>query len=463
MQRFVQGKIDPIINASPHLTRHMGADPGHLEFDLPKRRGGRPADNVQVKIVGRGRVYFLSTQVMGDLKSLDLDMIDMDEVSELDEDKAEYAQDRLMHSSLKRQRWASQPDIPQMDIDEWFSRSTQQYWQIRCRRCRAWTALELAFPDCLIQVRGAWRIACPRCDAKLRREDGEWVAAHPGREISGYHLTQLYGPAMDAARIADQWEHAQTRPSRMRRFMISILGKPHSGDRQRITDALLNTRCGEWNLTASGRGAAPSGAAYAGIDVGDTIHLVIARFDDNGIARIVWLEAARSWELVEKRLRDHAVTMFIIDALPEKTKAKELCRNLKCGAIIYTGAKRTSYGLEDQETAPVHVISTNRTEMLDELTETLTAGGLWLPKPSLAETQTAREHLKRLVRDRQDDGTFIYRRGVENHYGMAAAHMLQAREAQGALHLAPAGHFDIPMRGEQNRHIVGRSNAPRRW
>jgi len=463
MQRFVQGKIDPIINASEELTRHVAAEKVAFGLDLPKRRGGRPADNVQVKRVGSGLAYFLSTYVMGEVKLVDLDMIVMDEVAELDEEKAEFAQDRLLHSDLKLERWLSQPDIPHMDIDDLFQRSDQKYWKIRCRRCRTWTALELAFPDCLVQVKGEWRMACPRCHARLYREDGEWVAVHPEREISGYHVTQLYGPHITAKEIAAQWERAQTRPSRMRRFVISILGKPHSGDRQRITDALLNERCGEWQMSSAGKMQRPPGAPYAGIDVGDVIHLVIARFGDDGVARTVWLEETGDWDVIERRLRDHGVRMLVIDAMPEKTKAKELCLKLKCGAIIYTGAKRTSYGIEDKETKPVHTISTNRTEMLDNLTEALSAGAFWLPKPTLPETQRAREHFKRLVRDRQDDGTYRYRRGVENHFGMAAAHMLMARDAQGALHLAPAGHFEPVRTGQDSKHIVGQTHAPRRW
>ncbi len=457
MQRYVQGKIDPIINGSPELMRHVGEEQPTFGLDLPKRRGGRPADNVHVKRVGRGLAYFLSTRVMGDVKSLDLDMIVMDEVAELDEEKAEFAQDRLLHSSLKRQWWLSQPDIPEMDIDDWFKRSDQKYWLLRCRRCRTWTALELAFPDCLVKVRGEWRIACPRCHARLHREDGKWVAMHPDRDISGYHLTQLYGPHTTAAEIAAGWERAQTRPSRMRRFMISIIGQPYAGDRQPITDALLNTRCGEWGITASGRGDLPQGAAFAGIDVGDVIHIWIARFGDDGPARTVWLEATRDWAIVEKRLRDHGVQMFVVDAMPEKTKAKELCRSVGPGAIVYTSGRRTSYGIEDQETAPVHTISVDRTEMLDALVDAITAGELLLPKPTLPETQTAREHLKRLVKDKADDNTYRYRRAVENHFAFAAAHMLLARTGQTALKLAPAGHL-----GPVADHIIGGSLVPPR-
>jgi hypothetical protein len=462
MQQFVQARLDPIINADDELVRQV-VEEEWKPADRPRRRGGKGADNVRLKRIGKGRALFLSTGAMGEVKTHDLDCIMMDEVAELNETIAEFAQDRLLHSKLKRERWFSQPDVPEMDIDDYFLRSDRRYWKLRCRRCRTWTALELRFPDVLRQVRGQWRIGCPSCDLPFDPSAGEWVAMHPDRESHGYHLSQLFGPQITAAEIAQQWERAQSRPNRMRRFMISILGLPFAGDRQPITDALLNDRCGDWGISASGSGMIPMGIAYAGIDVGDVIHLAIARYQE-GQGKVIWLEELSDWERLEKRLRDHNVTAFVIDARPEKTKAKELCRKLGVGALIYTGAgQQTTVGEEDADTDPVRRLSMNRTDLLDELVGVLAVGDLRLPRPGLPETQKAREHLKRLVRDRRDDGSFAYRRNVENHYALALAHMVAALRYQSALKLSPPGHFHGEQPGEQSRHIYGETFAPRRW
>jgi len=462
MRSFVQGIVDPIINNSDEITR-LVAEEEWRSPNRPKRRGGGSADNVRLKRIGAGKGYFLSAQVMGEVKSTPLDMLMMDEVAELDPDIVEFAQDRLLHSSYKREWWYSQPGVPEMDIDERFVHSDMKFWKIRCRRCRTWTALELSFPDVLVQVRGKWRIACPSCHAKLHRADGEWVAMHPDREVSGYHISQLYGPHVDADLVAEQWAHAQTRPNRMERFHISILGLPFAGDRKPLTDVVLNERCGPWGISPVGKGAdLPLGIPFAGIDVGDVIHLAIARYA-GGVGRVVWLEETPDWGLVQKRLRDHNVNAFIIDAMPEKTKAKELCRALGNGAIIYTAAQQRTVGEEDADTNPVRKISMNRTDLLDELVAAFLSGELYLPKPGLPETQRTREHLGRVVKDRKSDGSFEYRKAVENHFAFALAHMLAGVSAQEALGLAPAGHFKSPMRGEQSEHIVGQTFAPRRW
>ena len=459
MRSFVQDRVDTIINADDELVRQVT----EVEWEPQRpRRRGKGADNVRLKHINPGSAYFLSTGAMGEVKTVDLDVIYMDEVAELDQEIAAFAQDRLLHSEHKYQRWFSQPSVPEMDIDEWFQRSDQKHWQLQCRRCRAWTALELVFPECLIRVKGEWRIACPRCRARLHREDGEWIARHPGREISGYHFSQLYGPHITAAEIAAQWERAQANPWEMRRFMISVVGVPYAGELQPITDELLKTRCGEWGISATGKADIPSGLTFAGIDQGDLLHLVIGNLSDD-VLRTVWLESTPSWEAVEKRLKDHGVSMFIVDAMPYKNDAKRLVRSLGTGAILYSSAKRTTYSIEDKETEPVHAINVDRTEYLDRVSHALSAGALWLPKPYLPETMIAKAHLKKLIRQRQEDGSYRYRRKVENHYGMAFANMILAVQGQQALHLAPAGHFEPTMRDQQSGHIVGRTFAPRRW
>jgi len=319
----------------------------------------------------------------------------------------------------------------------------------------------------LVQIRGEWRIACPHCHARVYREDGEWVAQYPDREISGYHLSQLYGAYITAEQIAQKWELAQTRPSRMENFMVSYLGLPFAGDRQPMPPGFTQGYCGDWPMSLDGKGAKlPAGTAFAGIDVGDMCHLVIARYTQEGerrVGRIVLLEQTNRWELLLQRLQQHEVKMVVIDAMPYKPDAKRLCRAFGPAAIIYSNAQATHYGIEDGETEPVHTIKVDRTEYMDAVSDAFRAGELWLPKPSMTEVAIARDHLGRFVKDKRADGSFAYRRSVENHYGMAIANMLMALQGQTALSLAPAGHFESPMRHEQSRHIIGERLSPRRW
>jgi hypothetical protein len=443
MQKFVQARVDPIIDADEDLVRHV-VEGTLVENELgpkrPRRRGGSPADNVRVKRVGRGTAYFLSTKVMGDVKTVDLDLICMDEVAELDDEKAQFAQDRLLHSDLKLQRWFSQPDIPGMDIDAWYQRSDQKHWKLRCGRCRSWWALELVFPDCLFRVRGEWRVGCPKCHTRLDPAAGEWVAAQRHARVSGYWISQLYGPQISADDIAEQWEQAQLSTKAMRRFRISILGDGYAGDRQPMPETFLLTRCGHWGISPAPTRQQPQGTVYIGFDQGDTLHLVVGRERD-GILRIVQLEETADWEIIDQRIAAYA-GMFAGDAMPYKPEVKRLIRKHRTGLMVYSSAQRMSFGLEEKESAqPVPYINVDRTEYMDAVADAFRTGQLWLPSRLVPETQTAIEHLSRFVKDKKEDGSYAYKRGVNNHYGMAIANMLLAIRGQTSLHLGPAAHL----------------------
>ena len=476
MREFVQSRVDPIIDSSDELVKLVVER--KFEPDRPKRKGKGGADNVRFKQIGpNGLAYFLAVNNRGDVRTRALDRVYLDEVSEHDPELAAFVDDRMMHSKVRCRREISQPRIPGMDIDDAFQRSDMKFWKLRCSRCRSWTALEMRFPDCLVKVKDEWRICCPKCHAKLineipatktepaRREmEGEWVALHPDRSISGYHMSQLYGPHITAGYIGEKWAAAQTRAHLMQNFVISILGNPYAGDNQPITEELLRMRSGEWGMTMTGKGNLPPGVAYAGIDVGDVRHLVIYRVCADGVDRVVWLEATRDWDLIRKRLVDHEVIFFAVDALPEKTKAKELCLSLAYkdgrprGAIVYTSSQSSSVGWEDEDTAPVRVIKTNRTDMLDDLAWDMQAGRFWLPTQRIEEVLVACQHFARLVKDRdRESGAYRYRKNVENHYGMAAAMGRLAKAMSPAILPPPAGHFALDKKGNPNmqEHLIG--------
>jgi len=477
MTTFVQDRFDPLIAADRALGRAV-VEGQHETEDIAGRR--KRADNVRLKHIGPGSAYFCVTQKRSDIKSVDLDLVILDEVAELDPELVDWVDDRLLHSDYKRRYELSQPDVPNWGIDERFRESDQKYWALRCPRCRVRTIVELEFPACLAWMEGArripagdfvlddgcrglspdhFRIVCPRCFARLDPSAGEWVAQNPGARISGYHLSQLYGPAIDAPAIARKWIGAQKRPSKMANFYISYLGLPYAGDRQPLTEELLTSKCGDWRISPTGQGEnLPTGVAFAGIDVGDICHLVVARRGDDGKFRVLWAEKTGSWALLEKRLRDYDVRMAVVDAMPYKTSAKALVRSFKRAAISYMTGQQTRYAIEDGETDPVHVINCDRTEASDALVDAITAGDLLLPRASEPVVPEIKAHLKNLIKDKRADGTFAYKRGLDDHYAQALIRMLLAAGGSRALGIGVCHHL-----GGADKWIIGKSSAPRRW
>ena len=72
---------------------------------------------------------------MSDVKSIDLDLVILDEVDELDPGLASFIDDRILHSSYRRRIALSQPSVPGFGIDAEFEGSDQQHFLLRCNRC----------------------------------------------------------------------------------------------------------------------------------------------------------------------------------------------------------------------------------------------------------------------------------------------------------------------------------------
>src|SRR5206468_2856818 len=63
--------------------------------------------------------------------------------------------------------------------------------------------------------------ACPRCEAPLDIEAGEWVPAYPDRPIHGYRISQLFSARVDPAEILTDYETTRF-PSRCFNLKIGI-------------------------------------------------------------------------------------------------------------------------------------------------------------------------------------------------------------------------------------------------
>ncbi len=460
---FVRWVVNPIIDNSPDILRSVVEAQKPEETEEGLKRRGKAADTVRmIQFAGGGTIFFRGLQRVAHAKAIPLDCVFLDEVAELARqrdpdlgvDLISFIQDRLMHSDLKHTYEFSQPSIPLMDIDFAFHEGDQKFYLHRCG-CGEWICLEERFPATIAaQINRKWvplseltdlelqkalddntsfTLFCPACCRPLKAEKREWVAKAPSRrDVSSYSISQLYAH-LTPREIAARWRKARRSFSEMVTFTISVLGLPHAGDRQPLTEEDLLRACEvnrQWEWTSLG-------THFAGIDCGDNYHIVIARHDGDCL-RLVWAECTESPERLLSLLT-HYNARFIIDAMPYKPISKRLCRvhgNGQLGAILYSNATATSYGYEDEETEPVKVVKVNRTEMLDNLIDAIKSGFLRFPSPACPEMPTLFDHCKKLIRDRNEDGTWTYRRGVENHYAMSMAMMLVGVREQVPLRLA---------------------------
>lgn len=473
MQAYVQDRIDPIINADPDIARATVDGKVSAEDAAASRDRRKSADNLRIKHIGTGSAWFQGLQKVKDAKSLDLDSLILDELNELDPEILPWLDDRLLHSTYKRRFSLSQCGVPDFGIDAEFQASDQKFFLLQCNRCTRWCNLIDDWPDCLVGAKDGPRIVCKRCGARVsiqRSRAHEWVPARPGRAVAGYAMSQLYGPACDASEVWTRWERAQRSTTAMLTLMVSIVGRPYAGDRQPLADAVLDSACGAWRI------GPPAVLDYvipefyrqrplriAGIDTGDSLHVVAGQLDGEGrilVYNIAELTGDDQWDDLAAWLTRNGVTFFVADAQPYKSNVKRLCRTPGLhGAMAYFNAQDlTTDFTEPQHPQPIKRVRHERTAAIDEMAAAIVGKELLLPTSQLDVMTTVKAHCRNLVKDLGDDGLYHYKRGVENHYGLALTYMYMARRVAEMLDIGPPA----PL-GPVSEHLIGRPMAPTSW
>ena len=421
VEEFGDDRLTPIIQQTPYLSERV---------EEAKESGG--VYNKGLKHVGKSSIYLRGMVSRTKVKSVDGDYLVLDELDECNQKNREFAEDRIMHSSLQWISELSQPSVPDYGIDKNFQDSDQRFWLLRCPACGHWNNLEENFPKNFFRRRGAdgWYRGCLKCEAPLEMCSGQWVAKFPGREIRGYHLSQLY-TTIRPADCADPADKIMKKYLGLRkayekeRYQISVIGFPFAGERQPISDQVLDA-CEEEYLP----GIAAGRASGIGIDVGDILHLVVRGRAPGGITRILWAESTDSWTRLAEIIKMFGAPTFVIDAMPYKSSAKELVRAFPGrGYLQYfkSSEKITTEGEDEKE---VPVIQVDRTESLDNTCGEFRDRRVRIPSlkilsgDDLARIENFRRQLKNLIKNLEEKSSgqtvAIYKSGLENHFGMAA-------------------------------------------
>ena len=454
---FSNDRVTPAIEDSNYLTRL-----------LDERDGG--VDNVGLKHIGKGSFYLRGLVTKTKAKSVDADVLVLDELDEADQENKRFAHDRILASDLQYVRELSQPSIPDYGIDESFARTDQRYWHLKCSTCGGWTCLDLdhikdggrLIPKHILQIPDSMKgrfpadqkyyRACGGCQAPLDMAQGEWVAQHPDREERrGYHLSQLFrqqpmvGFADPADWIMDQILGARKTSEKLR-VTISILGYAYGGDRAPIDDQVLDRAEGSYGYLDNPQ----ERSAFLGYDQGDELHIVVGRNYQDRL-QVIHCEQTTQWERIPALVKQFGVTCVVGDALPNKKTAKDVNRDCervaldpenpskKCKAYIqYFKGDTLHKGEEGEDDDAVNKVQLDRTESLDDTTGMVADRSILLPRMERLDAEDSRtnddmrQHLKMLVKDLvvNEEGVkkWRYKGNVPNHFGMALNSCRVARE-----------------------------------
>jgi len=255
--------------------------------------------------------------------------------------------------------------------------STAQEWFARCSWCglRQIMEWELNF----VVLDNVAQYICQGCGRRLNVHDravnGEWVAAHPGRDAVGFHVTQfMYGWRSAADLLSDSNSLSR------RDFYALKLGKTlkegHSLTEEKALGLLFGgVESFEREDTADGESA-----YYLGADQGNRVTVCIVKQPpDSEQRRIVHLEEIALAD-AERRLANLMAQFGVrsagIDAEPNKLLAINLQReDLPVWSITQSTRLRKRLAINNDNGR--REITAQRTDIFDELFDDQIMSGRW--------------------------------------------------------------------------------------
>jgi hypothetical protein len=372
------------------------------------------------------------------LKSVPADLVVFDELDETTPEMKSLALERLAHSDFKRVIELSNPSLPDYGIDEAYQRSDQRHWTLKCPACGVWTSPEKEFPRKrgeevrIIRPRkeGGHYLACPKCEAELDRDAGEWVADLPGREIHGYRISQLFSSKVDPGEILEEYRITRY-PDRFYNLKIGI---PWADLERRLDAMTVLSLCGDQALAE--RGDDNRDHWYSmGVDTGRALHTVIVRtiwLDDGSTTEtIVHLGVCADFADLDELMARFDIQCCVIDGLPETHATREFAKR-HCGKVFMCFFNESQRGEPRWEQGSRQVLI-NRTEALDMSRAAIRERQVMLPRQEPIVEEFA-QHMTcdaKVLDENEETGIKKYRyiRTGTNHYSMAFTYSWLATHA----------------------------------
>jgi len=362
---FVQSRVDVALQESAYLRGLMQPEPPTIR---------KKPDNLRVKRIGSGHLYFRSAESARQLTSIDADIVILDEYDYMSEEALTLAMRRTASSASGQIIIASTPRLPEAGINAQYLKSDRRRYYLTCSACDLEQPLE--WPDNIDMVNA--RVVCSTCRAPLDvLRPGRWIAEAPGNTaVHGYHLNRLYSPFANIGQLIEASEGQTIEETR--RFRNDDLGVPYTSPRGGLTPDDLD-RCRSDYLASDYAGE----FTVMGVDVGDPyLHVVIRDVKVLGQSgprfyRLRFADAVQGFEALPELMERYHVQRVVIDEQPHRFYARRFMSE-HGGALA-----RYVDGVSGQlvEWVPAErVYRIDRTALLDQLFEDVRRGLLTLPR-----------------------------------------------------------------------------------
>lgn len=352
---FSAARMGTAIESSDYLGDIVVEGKAAMGENAKRKRG---SDRITLKRIRDRFLYFRGGQVKPNgqapqLKSIDADVLILDEWDEIDQRAPDIARKRLGHSVIAEERAVSTPTYAGRGIHAEYQASDRRQWHVRCRHCGQRQPLTIQsivteWDDLERPVmwhgkpQGRAFCACERCGKELDRlAQGEWVAEQPQADVAGYHISKLFSPLHDPLQFVLRLQSVNE--TVRRECFNQDLGLPYKPRGGGLDDAILDA-CRR-NYGHSDR----QGGCYMGVDVGRVLHVVVRGRPHPETGERPQLYAQEiPWSELEGIWRRYRPVMTVIDAMPETTKAREF-QQLAKGRIWLAYYANDNQGMKDNE------------------------------------------------------------------------------------------------------------------
>lgn len=307
---FVQARVSPAIENSTYLQSRI-------------RTTEKDPDKVGLRRIGRGYTYFRTSGSRAGMRTVDADMLVLDEFDEMDEWVLPMAEHRLDSSRHPLTVILGTPTYPDVGVDAQYKAGDRRRYEVRCLACDTWQTLDwersVVVEGDLARADATARLVCIECEADLDEtielawttgENGRWTPTNPDALYHSYHLSQLYRPGTNLVAIARRL--ADPLPEVRREARNQSLGLTFTEEGGKLTEA-------ELRRTAVGPTLARLAAetnTLMGVDIGARHNYVISKMRD-GIPHVVFAGEAASFEALDDVMLRWDVRTCVVDANPE--------------------------------------------------------------------------------------------------------------------------------------------------
>ena len=406
-------------------------------------------DNKMLKAVGFGAIYFRGSKNATDLDSIPADILALDEYDDLVQEHIPRAEKRLSGPKSRGLiRRIGVPRYTDLGIHEQYERSDKRQWLVKCRKCKAELPVHFYAQDkATHHYVDTERVAlvCAKCSTKLQPEwvaEGRWVAEHPDRDYTGYHVSRLIVPSAPIGDIIV--ESLLTKPFQVQEFWNSTLGLPYDPAEGRLSKQAIRAATRDYYVGPWDGGYNGENLVTAGVDIASVrdLNVRISEHIGPNRKRALFIGTVDGFDKLATMMDSFRVAVMLIDHLPDGRLGTAMVNRFpgRCFTVSWGDVQKDVLKIDIENGVPTGRVSLRRTEAISTTLDLIRRQLNELPENQPEEYV---KHMRAAVLKRTEDEkgrVVVYYETAQDHdylqaecYDTGAGAVAEALELRGML------------------------------